>query len=53
MKRCAFCGGRLGLVSHRKGSLRFCVSRRTNRPIFNASVSNKRLKAEEGCGFNF
>jgi hypothetical protein len=22
MKRCAFCGGRLGLVSHRKGSLR-------------------------------
>jgi hypothetical protein len=24
MKRCAFCGGRLGLVSHRKGSLRFC-----------------------------
>jgi len=24
MKRCAFCGGRLGLISHRKGSLRFC-----------------------------
>ena len=24
MKRCAFCGGRLGLISYRKGSLRFC-----------------------------
>jgi hypothetical protein len=24
MKRCAFCGGRLGLISHRKGRLRFC-----------------------------
>jgi hypothetical protein len=24
MKRCAFCGGRLGLISHRQGSLRFC-----------------------------
>ena len=24
MKRCAFCGGRLGLVSHQKGNLRFC-----------------------------
>jgi hypothetical protein len=24
MRRCAFCGGRLGLISHRKGSLRFC-----------------------------
>jgi hypothetical protein len=24
MKRCAFCGGALGLISHRKGSLRFC-----------------------------
>jgi hypothetical protein len=24
MKRCALCGGRLGLISHRKGSLRFC-----------------------------
>jgi hypothetical protein len=24
MKRCAFCGGRLGLISHRKGTLRFC-----------------------------
>ena len=24
MKRCAFCGGRLGLISHRKGGLRFC-----------------------------
>ena len=24
MKRCAFCGGRLGLISHREGSLRFC-----------------------------
>jgi hypothetical protein len=24
MKRCAFCGGLLGLISHRKGSLRFC-----------------------------
>src|SRR6516165_12687299 len=23
-KRCAFCGGRLGLISHRKGGLRFC-----------------------------
>jgi hypothetical protein len=24
MKRCAFCGGRLGLISHQKGNLRFC-----------------------------
>jgi hypothetical protein len=24
MKRCAFCGGRLGLISHQKGRLRFC-----------------------------
>jgi len=24
MKRCAFCGGRLGLISYRKGTLRFC-----------------------------
>jgi len=24
MKRCAFCGGRLGLISHREGTLRFC-----------------------------
>jgi len=24
MKRCAFCDGRLGLISHRKGGLRFC-----------------------------
>jgi hypothetical protein len=24
MKRCAFCGGRPGLISQRKGSLRFC-----------------------------
>jgi len=24
MKRCALCGGRLGLISHRKGNLRFC-----------------------------
>jgi hypothetical protein len=24
MRRCAFCGGRLGLISHRKGMLRFC-----------------------------
>jgi hypothetical protein len=24
MKRCAFCGGRLGLISFRKGRLRFC-----------------------------
>ncbi len=24
MKRCAFCGARLGLISHREGSLRFC-----------------------------
>ena len=24
MKRCAFCGGRLALISHRKGYLRFC-----------------------------
>ena len=24
MKRCAFCGGCLGLISHREGSLRFC-----------------------------
>jgi len=24
MKRCAFCGGGLGLLSHRKGRLRFC-----------------------------
>jgi hypothetical protein len=24
MKRCAFCGGRLGLLSHRKGRLHFC-----------------------------
>jgi hypothetical protein len=24
MKRCALCGGHLGLVSHRKGMLRFC-----------------------------
>ena len=24
MKRCAFCGGRLGLISHRKGNLSFC-----------------------------
>ena len=24
MKRCAFCGGGLGLISHRKGKLRFC-----------------------------
>jgi hypothetical protein len=24
MKRCALCGGRLGLISHRKGMLRFC-----------------------------
>ena len=24
MKRCALCGGRLGLISHRKGRLRFC-----------------------------
>jgi hypothetical protein len=52
MKRCAFYGGRLGLVSHRKGSLRFC-KRVHNRHIFNASVSNKRLKAEEGCGSIF
>jgi hypothetical protein len=22
--RCDFCGGRLGLISHRKGTLRFC-----------------------------
>ena len=24
MKRCAFCGGGLGLISHRNGMLRFC-----------------------------
>jgi hypothetical protein len=24
MRRCAFCGGRLGLISQRKGILRFC-----------------------------
>ena len=24
MRRCAFCGGRLGLISQRKGMLRFC-----------------------------
>jgi hypothetical protein len=24
IKRCAFCGGRLGLISYRKGRLRFC-----------------------------
>ncbi len=24
MKRCALCGGGLGLLSHRKGRLRFC-----------------------------
>jgi ssDNA-binding Zn-finger/Zn-ribbon topoisomerase 1 len=24
MKRCALCGGRLGLISHRKGMFRFC-----------------------------
>ena len=24
MKRCALCGGRLGLISHRHGRLRFC-----------------------------
>ena len=24
MKRCAFCGGRLGLISYREGRLRFC-----------------------------
>ncbi len=24
MKRCAFCGGRLGLLSHRKGRFYFC-----------------------------
>jgi hypothetical protein len=24
MRRCALCGGRLGLISHRKGTLRFC-----------------------------
>jgi hypothetical protein len=24
MKRCVFCGGRLRLISHRRGSLRFC-----------------------------
>ena len=53
MKRCAFCGGRLGLVSHRKGSLRFCKRVQNLRHIFNASVSNKRLKAEEECGFIF
>jgi hypothetical protein len=30
MKRCALCGGRLGLISHRKGRLRFCkLARKT------------------------
>jgi len=24
MKQCAFCGGRLGLISYQKGNLRFC-----------------------------
>jgi len=24
MKRCALCGGHLGLISHRKGKFRFC-----------------------------
>jgi hypothetical protein len=24
MERCAFCGGGLGLISHRSGMLRFC-----------------------------
>jgi hypothetical protein len=24
VKRCAFCDGRLGLISHRQGKLRFC-----------------------------
>jgi hypothetical protein len=24
MKRCALCGGGLGLISHRRGMLRFC-----------------------------
>jgi hypothetical protein len=52
MKRCAFCGGRLGLVSHRE-AVSASVSRHINRPIFNVSVSKKRLKADEGCGLIF
>ncbi len=32
MKRCAFCGGGLGLISHRKGRLRFC--KRTHKAAY-------------------
>jgi len=44
MKRCALCGGPLGLISHREGMLRFCkLAHKT------AYIERKReqLKAEQ------
>jgi hypothetical protein len=51
MKRCALCGGPLGLISHREGMLRFCkLAHKT------AYIERRReqLKAEQkNCGSIF
>ena len=52
MKRCAFCGGRLGLVSHREGSLRFC--KRVHKLAYlQCQREQQKLKAEGGSGLIF
>jgi len=53
MKRCALCGGRLGLISHRKGLLRFCKLAHKSARTLNASVSNKKPNSAENCGSIF
>jgi hypothetical protein len=44
MKRCAFCGGGLGLISHRKGTLRFC--KLTHKSAYSERERRERQKAE-------
>jgi hypothetical protein len=52
MKRRAFSAG-AWVWFHIERAVSASVSRHINRPIFNVSVSKKRLKADEGCGLIF
>ena len=52
MKRCAFCGGRLGLISYRKGRLRFCrqVHKST---YFQRQREGQKIEARRKTWFDF
>jgi hypothetical protein len=52
MKRCAFCGGRLGLISYRKGRLRFC--KRVHRSAyFQHQREQQEIEARKKTWFDF